>query len=179
MHRLTKQSVLLLVVSITIVSQQPVHADDPTTTNVVQRPNIVWIISEDNSKHYLKHFDPDGAPTPNIEAMAREGVTFDRAFSNAPVCSVARTTLITSCYAPRIGTQFHRRIEMASMPSGIQMFPAYLRSAGYYTTNNSKEDYNAHQIVGRLGRFVRNSILEESPRCDDTFFSCPNNHLVA
>ena len=75
--------------------------------------------------------------------MAQHGVTFDHAFSNAPVCSVARTTLITGCYAPRIGTQYHRRSAMAPMPPGIRMFPASLRDAGYYTTNNAKEDYNA------------------------------------
>ena len=28
------------------------------------------------------------------------------------------------------------------MPEGMEMFPAYLRNAGYYTTNCSKEDYN-------------------------------------
>ncbi len=100
-------------------------------------------MSEDNSKHYLRHFDRHGAAAPNIEALAQHGVTFDRAFSCSPVCSVARTTLITSCYGPRIGTQFHRRSKMAAMPPGLEMFPAYLRAAGYYTTNNSKEDYNA------------------------------------
>jgi arylsulfatase A-like enzyme len=108
-----------------------------------KRPNVLWIMSEDNSKHYLRHFDRHGAVTPNIESLARHGVTFDRAFSNAPVCSVARTTLITSCYAPRIGTQFHRHMQLAAMPTGVKMFPAYLRAAGYYTTNNNKEDYNA------------------------------------
>lgn len=115
----------------------------PLVSNAQERPNIVWIMSEDNSKHYLKHFDPDGAPAPHIEALADHGITFDRAFSCAPVCSVARTTLITSCYGPRIGTQYHRRSSMATMPAGLKMFPAYLRAAGYYTTNNSKEDYNA------------------------------------
>lgn len=100
-------------------------------------------MSEDNSKHYLKHFDRHGAPAPHIEALAQHGITFDRAFSCSPVCSVARTTLITSCYGPRIGTQFHRRSKMAAMPVGVKMFPAYLRAGGYYTTNNSKEDYNA------------------------------------
>ena len=50
------------------------------------RPNIVWIMSEDNSKHYLKHFDRHGAPTPQIESLAQHGITFDRAFSCAPVC---------------------------------------------------------------------------------------------
>lgn len=112
------------------------------------RPNIVWIMSEDNSKHYLKLFDPMGAATPNITNLAKNGVVFDRAFSNAPVCSVARTTLISMVYAPRLGTQFHRRIELANMPVGWKMFPAYLRDAGYYTTNNSKKDYNAVETKG-------------------------------
>ena len=107
------------------------------------RPNVVWIMAEDSSKHYYQHFDPAGAATPNIEAMAQSGVTFDRAFSNAPVCSVARTTLITGCYAPRVGTQFHRRLQLASLPPEIRMFPQYLRELGYHTSNRSKEDYNA------------------------------------
>ena len=114
-----------------------------TAAPASDKPNFVWIISEDNSHHYLEHFFPGGAPTPNIVAMAKHGITFDHAFSNAPVCSVARSTLITSCYAPRIGTQYHRRSAMAPMPDGVRMFPAYLREAGYYTTNRSKTDYNA------------------------------------
>ncbi|CAM4214746.1 sulfatase [Zobellia roscoffensis] len=105
-------------------------------------PNIVWIVSEDNSKHYLKLFDKNGIETPNIEALAKHGVQFNRVFSNAPVCSVARSTIISGCYAPRTGAQFHRRTELVPMPDSLRMFPAYLRDAGYYTVNNSKEDYN-------------------------------------
>jgi uncharacterized sulfatase len=112
------------------------------------RPNVVWIVSEDNSVHYLKHFFEGGAAAPNIEALAKNGLTFDNAFSNAPVCSVARTTLATACYGPRIGTQFHRRYQLAPMPDGLKMFPAYLRDAGYYTTNQSKKDYNAVEGEG-------------------------------
>ncbi|MCH5374759.1 MAG: sulfatase-like hydrolase/transferase, partial [Planctomycetes bacterium] len=107
------------------------------------RPNVVWIVSEDNSTHYLEHFFPGGAQAPHIEALAAAGLTFDNAFSNAPVCSVARPTLASGCYGPRIGKQFHRKFRLASMPEGLRMFPAYLRDAGYYTTNNSKKDYNA------------------------------------
>lgn len=111
-------------------------------------PNIVWIISEDNSKHYMQIFDPNGIATPNIEAMAGHGILFSRAFSNAPVCSVARSTLESSCYAPRTGTQFHRKSEMVPLPEGVDMFPTYLRRAGYYTTNCSKEDYNYRKNEG-------------------------------
>ena len=111
--------------------------------NAAQQPNFVWIISEDNSIHYLDHFFPGGADTPNIKKMAKHGITYDNAFSNAPVCSVARSTLISGCYAPRIGTQYHRKTSMAPMPEGVRMFPSYLRDKGYYTTNRSKTDYNA------------------------------------
>ena len=111
--------------------------------SAVDRPNIVWIVSEDNGASHLRLYNPQGAPTPNIEALAADGIVFDHAFSNAPVCSVARSTLITSSYAPRIGTQFHRRSALVPLPHDQRMFPSYLRDAGYYTSNNSKEDYNA------------------------------------
>ncbi|AUP80540.1 sulfatase family protein [Flavivirga eckloniae] len=107
-----------------------------------QRPNIVWITSEDNSKHYLKLFDPNGVETPHIESLAKKGIQFNRAFSNAPVCSAARSTLITSVYGPRLASHYHRAEGKIQLPEGFEMFPAFLRRAGYYTTNNSKEDYN-------------------------------------
>ncbi len=107
-----------------------------------KKPNIVWITSEDNSKHYLKLFDSNGTPTPNIKSLANHGIIYNRAFSNAPVCSVARSAIISGSYGPRIASQYHRKMEAVPMPDSINMFPAYLRKAGYYTTNNSKEDYN-------------------------------------
>jgi arylsulfatase A-like enzyme len=112
---------------------------------VAETPNIVWITSEDNSTHYMELFDPNGAPTPNIEWLANNGLTFRNAYSNAPVCSVARSTLISGCYGPRVGAQYHRKMVQVSMPSGLKMFPQYLREAGYHTTNNHKEDYNFYK----------------------------------
>ena len=106
------------------------------------RPNIVWIVSEDNSKHYMGLYEDQGTPMPNLESLAQKGLVFNNMFSNGPVCSVARSTIISGCYAPRVGSQYHRRTAFAPMPEGVEMFPAYLRKAGYYTSNNAKEDYN-------------------------------------
>jgi arylsulfatase A-like enzyme len=113
-----------------------------SSVRVADRPNIVWLVSEDNSAAWLRLYEPHGAPTPHIEALARDGIVFEHAFSNAPVCSVARSTLISGSYAPRLFAQFHRRAVPVPMPEGLRMFPAYLREAGYFTSNNSKEDYN-------------------------------------
>ena len=112
------------------------------------RPNFVFLVSEDNSKHYLKLFDPGGVETPNIASLAQSGLLFRNAFSNAPVCSVARTTLMTSCYGPRIGTQYHRCLKQVPLPKQTRMFPALLRQAGYYTTNRAKKDYNCIEGKG-------------------------------
>ena len=108
----------------------------------VEQPNIVWITSEDNSKHYMKLFDEHGIETPQLEKLADQGVVFNRAFSNAAVCSAARSTLISGCYGPRAGSHYHRKLKEVPMPDGLKMFPYYLRQAGYYTSNNAKEDYN-------------------------------------
>ncbi len=134
------------------------------------RPNVVWIVSEDNSIHYLRHFFAGGAAAPNIERLAAHGLTYDHAFSNAPVCSVARTTLATACYGPRIGTQYHRRYRLAPMPQGLRMFPAYLREAGYYTTNNSKKDYNAVEGSGVWDESSRTASWRDRPDAQQPFF---------
>ena len=110
--------------------------------NQDEKPNIVWLVTEDNSIHYMNLYTKGGAEMPAISALANQGVVFDNAFSNAPVCSVARSTIITGAYAPRIGTQYHRKMSQVKLPDNIKPFPIYLKQAGYYVTNNAKEDYN-------------------------------------
>ena len=132
-----KTTILLFLSTLIISGKSVIHPD-----NQEERPNILWLVTEDNSQHYLKLYNPDGASMPHIEALAKKGIVYNHAFSQAPVCSVARSTIISGCYAPRIGAQYHRRMQKVPMPEGLKMFPEYLREAGYYTSNNSKEDYN-------------------------------------
>lgn len=107
-----------------------------------ERPNIVWLTSEDNAIFWYRLYNPDGAPMPNVERLAKEGLVFNNCYSCAPVCSPARSTIISGCYVPRLGAHWHRKILPVTLPAGLHMFPWYLRQAGYYTTNNHKEDYN-------------------------------------
>lgn len=111
---------------------------------VPDRPNFVWFMTEDVSKHYLKLYNADGsgALTPHADLLASEGVVFENAYCNAPVSSAARSTLITGCYATRLGVSLHRKLEMVPIPERLSMFPSYLRKAGYHTSNAAKTDYN-------------------------------------
>ncbi|MEC8420937.1 MAG: sulfatase-like hydrolase/transferase [Verrucomicrobiota bacterium] len=107
-----------------------------------KQPNFVFLVSEDNSVHYLKHYGAKFGSMPNVEKMASNGLTFNHAFSNGPVCSVARSTLALGIWAPRMGIQYHRKAESVTLPKGVLPWSAILRNAGYYCANNSKQDYN-------------------------------------
>ncbi len=137
----------------------PAAAMSVAAVSGAQRPNIVWYMIEDTSPHYMALYnDGRGGQTPNLDLLTDQSIIYNNAFSNAPVSSAARTTLITGCYAPSFAGSFHRRIEQMPMPEGLQMFPSYLREVGYYTCNASKTDYNVdldksawNLINGELG----------------------------
>jgi arylsulfatase A-like enzyme len=104
-----------------------------------ERPNILWITSEDNGTE-LGAYGDTYATTPSLDALAAKGFRYRTAWSNGPVCGAARTTLITGVYPESTGGEHMR--SMIRLPSTIRMYPALLRDAGYYTTNNVKTDYN-------------------------------------
>src|SRR5690606_35138426 len=103
------------------------------------RPNILWITSEDNGPE-LGCYGDAYADTPNLDALASRGVRYPFAWSNAPVCAPARTAIISGLYPSSTGSE-HMRSNLR-LPAGLRMYPQYLREAGYYCTNNAKEDYN-------------------------------------
>ena len=105
-----------------------------------ERPNILWITCEDISP-YLGSYGCKEALTPNLDRLASEGVRYTRAYANAPVCAVARSTLLTGMYATTIGT--HNMRCFTRLPAFIPAYPKIFREAGYYCTNNSKKDYNS------------------------------------
>jgi arylsulfatase A-like enzyme len=106
---------------------------------VPARPNILWITSEDNGPHLGAYGHPD-AVTPHLDRLAGRGLRYTNVWSTAPVCAPARTALITGMYPESTGGEHMR--SLVRLPEGVRMFPALLREAGYYTTNNTKQDYN-------------------------------------
>lgn len=113
-------------------------AKEPKTAG---RPNILWLVSEDNFPFIGAYGDPL-AHTPTIDALAASGVRYANAFSSAPVCAPSRYAIITGMCPESAGPAQHMRAE-GRVPAFLHGFPKYLRDAGYYCTNNAKTDYNA------------------------------------
>ncbi|MDC0935685.1 sulfatase-like hydrolase/transferase [Pirellulales bacterium] len=103
-------------------------------------PNILWITTEDNAAHWIGCYGNAEARTPRIDALAAEGFLFSYAYSNAPVCAVARSTILNGAYAVTQGTQHMRSRYRTS--AELKPYVSYLRERGYYCTNRSKTDYN-------------------------------------
>ncbi len=113
-----------------------------TQTNAAEpaaRPNILWITSEDNGQQ-LGCYGDTYADTPRLDELAGRSLRYKTAWSNAPVCAPARTTIISGMYACALGAQHMR--SAVPLPDGVTLYPRLLRDAGYYCTNNSKTDYN-------------------------------------
>ena len=99
------------------------------------RPNILWLVIEDQSKHYgfngekLVH-------TPVLDGLAANGVRFINASVTAPVCSTARSALITGMFQTSIGAHHHRsgrgKVKIQK-PDHIKLIPELFKDAGYYT----------------------------------------------
>ncbi len=104
-----------------------------------KRPNILWITCEDMGPHIGPYGDKF-ANTPNLNKFAKRSLRYKTAWSNAPVCAPARTTIITGMYASSLGAEHMR--SLVKMPANMFLFPHYLRLAGYFCTNHIKEDYN-------------------------------------
>ena len=105
------------------------------------RPNILWLTSEDNGISWVSCYGATNCRTPAIDELAAEGFRYTHCFDNAAVCAPTRSTWITGMYAISNGTQPMRsRNEIPH--DKIPYYPDLLRKAGYHTSNSIKTDYN-------------------------------------
>lgn len=103
-----------------------------------EQPNILWLSCEDISPH-LGCYGYPNATTPVLDEFAKEAVLYERVHTTAGVCAPCRSAIITGMYQTSIGTH-HMRCE-AKLPEHVKPFTYWMKDAGYYCTNNSKQDY--------------------------------------
>jgi len=130
-------SAMCLLFSLSLMSQQ-------------KKPNIIWIVCEDISP-FISSYGNTEIKTPNIDQLAKEGVKYNFVYTTAGVCAPSRSSIITGMYQTSIGTMHMRTIGdpkyqpvpsySAVIPDYVKCFPEYLRAAGYYCSNNEKQDY--------------------------------------
>lgn len=113
------------------------------TTAGAAKPNIVIFLADDLSWGDCSIYNAkSGIRTPNMERIAKDGMTFDLAFVASPSCAPSRAALLTGLYPARNGSMFnHQRPDPEH-----KKWPAWFKEAGYETAAIGK---TAHYVQVR------------------------------
>ena len=101
--------------------------------------NVLFIISDDLATHAVGCYGNDLIQTPHIDALAEEGILFERAYANAPMCTPSRATLITGLYPHKAGVSLLR----TPLPDSILTIAEYLQEHGFATGIFGKNHFNS------------------------------------
>ena len=119
-------SLALLTLAVTPIACRAQAPAQPPTPH----PNIVLVLSDDQSARFVGSYGDDVVRTPNVDRAAAQGARFTRAYTTSPQCVPSRASIMTGRSAVAINmTRFSAPLAM-EYPS----YPELLRSgAGYYT----------------------------------------------
>lgn len=93
-----------------------------------QRPNILFIMTDDHAAHALSCYGSKVNQTPHLDRIAKEGMRFTNAFVTNSICTPSRATLLTGKYSHLNGVPVFNRFDGSQ-----QTVPKLLQAAGYYT----------------------------------------------
>jgi len=91
------------------------------------RPNVLLIVSDDQSAADLGAYGNAHVATPTLDALAQDGVSFDRAYTPEAMCTPSRSSLFTGLDPVRHGA--HRN--HAYVRDGVQSIPHHFGALGY------------------------------------------------
>ena len=91
--------------------------------------NILIVMADQLTPFMVGCYGNDAVKTPNLDKLAKNGIRFDAAYCNSPLCTPARYTFMTGQYISRIGGWDNA----AYLPSTVPTFAHYLRLMGYRT----------------------------------------------
>ena len=130
--------------TIAAVSTSEMPAD--LTSSTERKPNIIFIFADDWGYGDLSLHGSDFVETPNLDAMAKEGIDFAHFTVNSPVCSPSRTAVMTGQFPARHRIHQHFASPKANKARGmpdwldtnIPLLPKLLKNAGYKTGHFGK-----------------------------------------
>ena len=103
------RSLLCLGIALTVAGPLP-NAE-------ARRPNVVIIVGDDHQNDIYGAYGSKLAQTPNLDRLAAEGVRFDRAYCNSPMCSSSRQSMLTGRYPHATGVTLLRHAPRLSRTS--------------------------------------------------------------
>src|SRR5690349_10121636 len=119
--------------SLGAVASAPATAVDKA--GVAPRPNIIVILADDLGYGDTSAYGSKIIRTPNIDALAADGVRFTSGYVTHPVCAPSRAAILTGRYQQRFGWEFNPvgRDRRGGVSLAEPFVGNILKSAGYHT----------------------------------------------
>lgn len=114
------------------------------------RPNILFILSDDHSVPHVGCYGNSDIKTPNLDRFAANGIRFDRSYVMSPQCAPSRSSIMTGRSPVAIQmTRFS-----APLPMDVRTYPEILRDNGYFT-GVAGRTYHMNGEAGRSDPMVQ------------------------
>ena len=109
-----------------------------------RRPNVVLIVADDHSADVYGAYGNKQVRTPHLDQLAAEGVRFEHAYANSPMCTSSRQSFLTGRYCHSNGITMLAHV----MPESAFTLADRLREAGYRTAAFGKMHFNSSNLHG-------------------------------
>ena len=116
-------------------AQQPSRAQSAADTTASERPNIVFIFSDDHATQALGAYGGRLAgldPTPHLDRLAEEGMLFRNAFVTNSICAPSRAVILSGLHSHLNGVETNRQGD--SLEAAVRTFPEILQQQSPYQT---------------------------------------------
>jgi len=127
-------------------------------TEGTEKPNIIFILTDDQRWDALSYAGNKIVKTPNIDLLANSGIYFRNAFATTPICAASRASILTGLYERTHGYTFQQG--PLKKPYMDISYPVILHQHGYYTGFFGKlgVDYpNAEKLFDQADFYDRNT----------------------
>lgn len=126
-------------------------------SNKAGKPNVLVILVDDLGWGDAGFNGGKDIPTPNIDALAANGVRFEHGYVTAPQCAPSRAGLLSGIDQNRFGRADNRALDELGMPTAVKLFGEYMRDEGYRTALIGKWHVGttpeSHPLVRGFDRF--------------------------
>ena len=120
-----------IICSFYLLFSAGVSGQKKTDVTPHQKPNIIFIMTDDHSKRAMSAYSHDLIETPHLDKIAENGIKFDNAFVTNSICGPSRAVFLTGKFSHINGFKSNDEdVFDGSQPT----LPKYLKDAGYYTT---------------------------------------------
>ncbi len=150
----TKLVLLVFIFSVLIITKL-------SAQQASNRPNIVLIVSDDHGREAVGCYGNKVVKTPNIDALAKEGVVFTNAFATVASCSPSRSVLLSGLYSHSNGMYgLQNREHHFSSYDTVQSLPVLLEKAGYRTARIGKYHVGPESVY-HFQKVLKDEIVDD------------------